>query len=474
LLIERWPHALLKAMGGDHGHAHDQGGSGGHHGHSGHDEGHGHGRADGHSHGGHGHGHDDGPSHGGHGHGHDDARSHGGNDLEAPLLGAIGINKELLEEQNKLRRAVYFSLFMMFVEIFGGILANSLAIITDAAHMLSDVGGFIVSLVCLQLAVQGVTEEYTYGFKQAEVLGALLSVTIVWALTAGLLLEAFHRFYDLQEINAPYMLGISTLGFFVNMALMKVLGHGHSHGDGGHGHSHGNERGHGGVDGGHAQEEASLAMKAALAHVLGDIVQSLGVCVAALLILLQPFDIGVTDNGVSKWNYADPMCTVLFGVLVLTTTKATLKQTIDSLMVKAPPHIDQIKLADRLNSLPHVESVHDLHVWAIGSKDVLCTAHLQIRGLENSTESLKKAIKVAQGMGIYHSTFQIEIAGEFDPALESYGFHDNPVSSPSSGSPRELRGERKGEDPGHGHGHGHDEGRGHGHDEGHGGHGHSH
>jgi len=427
-------------------------------------------------HGGHGgHGHDHGQSHG---HSHNGAACTGHkNDLEAPLIQKP--HDPFEEDQNKLRKAVYFAVFMMFVEIFGGILANSLAIITDAAHMLSDVGGFIVSLVCLQLAASGATTEYTFGYKQAEVLGALLSITIVWALTACLLMKAVERFYDLEEVNAPYMFGISVLGFLVNLILMKVLGHNHAHGGGG-GHDHG----HGHSHGGHGDEddiEASLAMKAAIAHVIGDIVQSLGVCLAAACIWVKPWDVGVTENGVSKWNYADPMCTVLFGILVLFTTKSTLTQTINTLMVKAPPQIDQAKLTDKLVKCPNVSSIHDLHVWMMGSRDVLCTAHLMIDSVDHATAALKGAIEAAKSMGIAHSTFQIEIVGEFDPALESYGIHENPVGSPTDSQPKSEAGHG-------GHGHSHNGGRshdgghsgqcsGHSHSGGHshgGGHGHSH
>jgi len=405
------------------------------------------------------HGHDCGHanSHGGHGHEH--GHSHGGvacqghgqqSDAEAPLIGTKGAGDAVLQEQTKLKRAAYFVLVIMLVEIVGGVLANSLAIVTDAAHMLSDLGGFIVSLACLQLSTAEVTQEYTYGFKQAEVLGALFSIMIVWGLTVALLVEAFERFYHLQEINGPYMLGISTLGFAVNLILMKVLGHNHSHGGAPcNGHSHG--------DG----ENASLAMRAAIAHVIGDIVQSLGVCVAALCIWLQPFDVGVTEDGVSKWNYADPMCTVLFGILVLFTTKATLTQTVESLMVKAPKHINQTSLIHRLSNLPNVQSVHDLHVWAMGSKDVLCTAHVMVNGEGNSTAALQSAIGIAQSMGIGHSTFQIEIVGEFDPAAETYGLHENPLKA-NVDAGRQHQGEND-HVPSHGACNGHSHGGGHGH-----------
>jgi len=408
------------------------------------------------SHGGHSH---DGGGHSQDGGGHScsSGHAHGGNALEKPLLGHAHDSPEThssghgqghaehgdghgccsghahgqeepasASDQQRLKTAVYCAVFFMLVEIVGGVFANSLAIITDAAHMLSDVGGFIVSLVALQLSARGASGQYTYGYKQAEVLGALLSVAIVWALTAILLWEAVPRFQQPENIDAPVMFTISVVGFIVNLILMKVLGHGHSHGDDGHGH------GHGGGD-----EEDSVAVQAALAHVIGDIVQSLGVCLAAVLIWVGPstWDIGETCSGersldddladwkllhcVSNWNYADPLCTALFGVIVLLTTKSTFVRTIDTLMGKAPKKIDQFKLLQGLEKIPNVVSVHDLHVWPFGSSDVLCTAHVVVSSGQHSTAALNAAIKVALDAGIGHSTFQVEISGEFDPTCES-------------------------------------------------------
>jgi len=222
----------------------------------------------------------------------------------------------------------------------------------------------------------------------------------------------------------------------------------------------------------HAEEEATLAMKAAIAHVIGDTVQALGVCLAALLIWWQPFDVGVTDKGVSKWNYADPLCTCSFGVLVLLTTKATLKQTINSLMVRAPPNLDQELLTKRLLRCPGVTSIHDLHVWTFGSNDILCTAHLMIKDKVEAMRTLNGAIDAAKSMGIGHSTFQIEFEGEFDPSTESYGFHENPLA-PMAPTPT-AHSAHAGSCGGHGHG---SDGSGHGHDAGHDSHdggGHSH
>jgi len=354
-----------------------------------------------------------------------------------------------------MKRAIVCALFFMLVEIIGGIVANSLAIITDAAHMLSDVGGFIISLLALQLSEMEATPEFSYGFHQAEVLGALLSVMLVWALTAVLLYEAISRFLHPQDIDAPIMFTIAVIGFLVNLVLMKVLGHGHAHGGDDHGHSHG------------GGEEDGAAVQAAIAHVIGDIVQSLGVCLAAGLIWWKPFDIGVTGDGVSKWCYADPCCTVLFGILVLLTTRSTLVRTVGTLMSRAPKHIDQANLVKKLKSIPDVDSVHDLHVWGLGSSGVLCTAHVMINGAQHSTEVLKGCIGVAKKMGVEHSTFQIEIVGEFDPSTEHYGtIHRNTSKKNMADGKSDCKCEHEhgggshkhggeGRDHGGGHGHGH-------------------
>mmetsp|Transcript_2346 Transcript_2346/g.5192 ORF Transcript_2346/g.5192 Transcript_2346/m.5192 type:complete len:385 (-) Transcript_2346:24-1178(-) len=382
---------------------------------------------------------------GDHGHSHGHGHAHG---AAEPLLGGSDEEKE---NQEKLKKAVYCALFFMFVEIVGGVAANSLAVITDAAHMLSDVGGFIVSLVALHLSSKAGTSRYTYGFRQAEVLGALLSVMIVWALTAVLLVKAVQRFWEPEEVNGKVMSIIAAIGLCVNLLLMKILGaHGHSHGLG--------EAPCGGHDEGAIEGQKNIAMKAAMAHVIGDIVQSLGVLVASLCIWLRPFDVGYAHTGASRWCYADPLCTVLFGVLVLKTTQTTVRFSINSIMGASPEGVDQRLMVRNLRQVPHVLSVHDLHVWGLGSSNLLCSAHVEIDDAENSTEVLHAVIAVAQGFGIGHTTFQLEVSGEFDPGTERHGglacaeaFPDTPGMSPS----KEPTGEAHGHSHAHGHGHAH-------------------
>jgi len=386
----------------DHGHSHNGGTHNGH----GHDEeqGHahdGHGDDHGHSHktGGHDHGH---AGHAGHGH---DGHSHDSEMREKRERDPYA------EDKRKLKMAVGCALFFMLVETIGGVVANSLAIITDAAHMLSDVSGFAVSIFALSLSERVPDVEYSYGYKQAEVLGAMLSVMVVWGLVCVLLWEAVPRLFHPEPVDGPVMCVISFIGLLVNLVLMKVLGHGHDHGHDGHGHSHGHSHGHGC----HGDEQDSAALQAAMAHVIGDAVQSLGVLLASALIWFRPFDnyVGETEDGVSRWNYMDPLCTVAFSFMVLTTTKGTVKRTLKILMCGTPGEVATGKLQEELELIENVTDVHDLHVWSMGSKEVLCTAHLVVQDQASMTRVLKAAVRVAKGHGIEHATFQLEIEGHF-------------------------------------------------------------
>jgi len=155
------------------------------------------------------------------------------------------------EQISRLRKAIIFAFVFMVVEVIGGWFANSMAIMTDAAHMLSDVGGFYVSLFALGFTSKEANKYFSYGYHQAEIIGAFLSILIVWMLTGVLIVEAIQRIKNLEDIDGVLMFSIATFGFVVNLGLMKVLGHGHSHGGGGdHGHSHGGGGDHGHSHGG--------------------------------------------------------------------------------------------------------------------------------------------------------------------------------------------------------------------------------
>lgn len=438
-------------------------------------------------------------------------------------------------EAKALRRAITVSLILMMIEIVGGFMANSLAIMTDAMHLMSDVGGFALSLIALRVMRQRSTPKYSFGFQQAGVLGGLLSVLIVWLMAGALLVQAVHRVLTPQAINGKLMSIIATLGLCANLVLLVVLGHGHSHGGGGscggghghahgapaaaksdHGHAHGSSPcsghgdggtsaghgpaskdhghghghaadeekghghgGHGEHGGGHGHEEhggghghddhggcsghgespkaaadshghahgghsegdhghahgqdthkddeggqspgglqRSLVMQAALIHVIGDFVQSIGVMLAGFMIWLEPIDIGRTPTGLPAWVYMDPICTFVFSILVICTTIGTIRQAIAQVMMSVPDHINPQALKRTILGVANVVSVHDIHVWQVGQSSV-CTAHIIIDDVNASTKTLERLTILAQEKhGIGHTTFQLEVEGEFDHSIE--------------------------------------------------------
>ena len=343
--------------------------------------------------------------------------------LLEPMLDSSNTERESMK--SRLERSMAIAVGFMCLEILGGILAGSLAIVTDAAHVLSDVSGMAVSLFALDLMIKKPTMHYTYGFHQAEIIGALVSVMLVWAITGVLLFEAWNRFAKLTAIDGGLMVSMAAIGLVVNIVMLMTLGHHHNPLSHGHSHhsSHSRQSSHSSHTGSahRVPDRGNLVMQAAFIHILGDIVQSVGVLIAAALIWWQPIDIGTTADGINKWNYADPFCTVLFGLIVLYTTFGTVRQCVRILMQKVPENINPAAFAERLKSVQNVSCVHDIHVWAIGSSNPLCTAHVVITNKDASMQVLADCIKVAQSMDLNHSTFQLEVEGDFDHHLESFG-----------------------------------------------------
>lgn len=169
-------------------------------------------------------------------------------------------------------------------------------------------------------------------------------------------------------------------------------------------------------------------MQAAVIHIIGDLVQSIGVIIAGLLIWWAPFDIGTFPDpsagnntsapGITNWVYVDPGCTLLFTVIVMFTTVGTTRSIVSQVLLSFPESIDPAKLRDRLKAVKGVVSLHDLHVWQVGQGNFL-TAHVSIRNREESMEILSSLIKLCQSeFSIGHSTFQLEIEGQFDRSVE--------------------------------------------------------
>lgn len=436
----------------EHGHGHGHGSSS-NHGHS-----HSHGGKDGHGHS-HSHGGGSGVEHG-HSHGSKStspAQSRSPSQSRSPVrsprqCGGLHRNQADSESANaKARRQLWLAsiccLIFMVGEIIGGFMANSLAIMTDAAHLLSDLAGFLISIFALWVSNRAPTSRLSFGFHRAEILGALISVILIWLLTGILIYEACWRLKYPEEVDGKIMFIVAASGLGVNILMGFILhqsghehshglggGHGHSHGGGGHGHSHGGskkkkekktgyvqldnkqadaehhdephdiEHGHGinsspdshGHSHGSHGHEKNINVSAAFIHVLGDAIQSVGVMIAAGLIWYNP-----------DYKIADPICTFLFSIVVLFTTTRLIRQSVAVLMEGVPEGISPDEVEENLLNINGVIDIHDLHIWSLSVGKPSLSVHILAN--DDSKLVLTDCTKMlAEKYNIHHSTIQVE------------------------------------------------------------------
>lgn len=301
--------------------------------------------------------------------------------------------------------AVLYFLFMVG-ELIGGYVANSLAIMTDALHMLTDLIGIIVSLLALWLSAKPPTYRFTFGLHRLEVLSAGISVLLIYILTGVLLNEAAQRtIHQDFTIDGDVMLITAAVGVAVNLLmgfLLNQSGHLHSHSHG-HGHSHGSA-GHGSSDQGSSGQgqrgHGSLAVRAAFIHALGDLVQSVGVLIAAYIVRFKP-----------EYKLADPICTYLFSVLVLFSTFQIIRDTGIILLEGVPRHMDVSVIRAELLKLQHVECVEELKLWALTADKTAAIAHLQLApGIVGNWEEVQASARrlLMVSHGVTHCTVQLQ------------------------------------------------------------------
>ncbi|KAI9275575.1 cation efflux family-domain-containing protein [Phascolomyces articulosus] len=313
--------------------------------------------------------------------------------------------------KKKLWFATALALVFFTTELIAGYFANSLALMSDAFHLLSDVASFIVALAAIYLAEKPPTKRHTFGFHRAEVIAAMVSVFTIWILTAFLVREAIERIKNPQEINARLMCMTATIGVVVNIVLAYVLGghhHGHSHGEDGHSHSHGNddeEEAHGHDDDDDDEpnvphKETNINLRAAALHVIGDLLASIGVLVSSIILLFKP-DLTIVD----------PICTFIFSLLVLYTTYHLVRDSLGVLMEGTPGHIEPEAIERSLKKIPGVVAVHDLHVWTLSPGKSSLTAHITVaRDAELSYDEILARGQhiVCDRYGVHHTTLQVE------------------------------------------------------------------
>ncbi|XP_051942394.1 zinc transporter 2-like isoform X2 [Hippocampus zosterae] len=296
----------------------------------------------------------------------------------------------------KLVFALVVSLLFMVAEVFGGYAAHSLAIMTDAAHLLSDVGSISVSIFSLWISGRAPTHGLTFGWRRAEIMGMLLSLSSIWAVTVLLASSAVQRMSDGDyDINSDVMLLTSGCGVAVNVLMVLILY------QSGIAHTHSHNRAFPQKDAersGLAHRSGNASVKAACIHAVGDLIQSLGVLLAAGIIHFWP-----------ECKAADPICTLLFSLVVMWTTFPTARDVFRVLMDGAPPGISVASVQDALLSVRGVAALHRLHVWSLDLAHALLSVHITAEEGADAHVILKRATKLLRSdFGFAAVTIQVE------------------------------------------------------------------
>ena len=324
--------------------------------------------------------HDD---HHGEGHGHDHGHDHG--------HGSVGIDPRA---QRAFAVGVLLNSVYVVAEFGYGLLADSVALLADAAHNLSDILGLLLAWGAAALATRSPTGRRTYGLRKSTVLAALANALLLIGATGALAWEAVERLSTPAPAQGLTMMVVAGIGVLVNTASAWLLlrsghGHHHGHGDDGHDHHHGAEHGH------------DLNLRGAFLHMAADAAVSLGVVITGAVLLR------------TGWSWLDPAISLLIAAVILVGTWSLLREALDLALDAAPRHIDLEAVRGSLRAYPGVLEVHDLHVWAMGTRDVALTAHLVVDRPDRSMALLPQAEHdLDHDFGIAHTTLQLEPRGE--------------------------------------------------------------
>lgn len=285
------------------------------------------------------------------------------------------------DSQHRLALALFITLSFMGVEVAGGILFNSLALLADAGHMLSDVTALGLSWLAFRIGRRAPGERHTYGYRRSEILAALCNGLLLWAVVAVILYEAGHRFYAPLTVKPGGMLAVASLGLAVNVIMAALLFKG---------------------------KDANLNVRAAFLHVIADALGSSGAILAAVVIML------------TGMNWVDPLVSVLISALILYSSWGLLKESAHILMEGVPRGLDVREIEDSIVKQAGVCCVHDLHVWSITSNRHSLSAHVVLadNGADRD-DVLDRVNKVLrERFSIDHTTIQIQTTHEIQQDAE--------------------------------------------------------
>lgn len=275
------------------------------------------------------------------------------------------------ENERALRFALVLTGSFLVAEVIGGVLTGSLALISDAAHMLTDAAALAIALAAIRIARRPADRRRTYGYHRFEILAAAFNAMLLFAVALYILLEAYRRFSSPPEIHSVGMLVVASIGLIVNLISIRLLSGGQSD---------------------------SLNVKGAYLEVWSDLLGSIGVIVGAVVIQL------------TGWSWVDPLVAVAIGLWVLPRTWILLKDSLNILLEGVPEGIDLGEVEQAMLAVPGVLGIHDLHLWALTTGKTSLTAHVVYDQTYSPEKTLMPALQtvLANRFKVVHTTLQCE------------------------------------------------------------------
>jgi cobalt-zinc-cadmium efflux system protein len=269
----------------------------------------------------------------------------------------------------RLRLALTVTIIVLVAEVVGGILSNSLALLADAGHMLTDVAALALSLFVSWFSLRPETPRRTYGYVRLEILAAFVNGAALLVISAFIAWEAVARLRAPEPVAGGLMLVIALVGLLSNVVAAVAL---------------------------HGASGASLNVRGAYLHVIGDLLGSVGTVLAAVIIRF------------TGWLPADPIVSLVVTLLIVRGAWRLVREAVDVMLESTPAHISLGGVRAQLEAIPGVESVHDLHVWTVTSGVVAMSAHAIVREPERQQHVLEHVHDVMRLFGIQHVTIQLE------------------------------------------------------------------
>lgn len=275
-------------------------------------------------------------------------------------------------EHRSLRIAIGVTAAIFLAEVIGGFLSGSLALLSDAGHMLVDLFSLIVAYVGIVLSrkpLEQTPERFTYGYRRVEIIAAFLNTLTLLAICTYIGYEAFHRLLsDTPSIDLPLMLSVATLGLLGNGLSIWFLRH-----------------------------SESLNLRSAYLHVLTDLLSSVAVLLGGVVILF------------TQAYWIDPLLSLLVAALILRSALPIFKKTMGILLEAAPKEIEISEILREVQNIPGVQGIHDVHVWQLADRSTMITAHVVVHDQEDRDAVLQSVAKLLEEkFHIFHSTIQIE------------------------------------------------------------------